>query len=349
MFKITLKGIRAHKIRFLLTTVAVIAGVAFVVGSFTLTDSVRSQFNQLFTDINANIDLTVRTQGAVRYRRVRRSRPGQRGPVARDPTGRRGRGRAGHCRGHSRPRHRSGGQGSLSRSPAHRSASADGDEPSLSQQLIVEEGTQPDRRRRGGRSTSASSRRASTTSATPSRCRRRRATASTSSSARSRSARTTRSPAPTWSRSPPHEAQSAVQPRRQVPGDPDRRRRRRRCATRCNNRSPIELPDGVEVVPTEAGGRGEPGGRRVDHRHLRHRAARVRRHLVVRRRLPDLQRVPDRGRPASARAGAAAGRRRDRRPGRRLGADRRSGRRLRGVGASATSAASSSPCCSTSC
>jgi putative ABC transport system permease protein len=62
MLKITLKGIRAHKIRFLLTTVAVIAGVAFVVGSFTLTDSVRAQFNQLFTDINANIDLTVRSK-----------------------------------------------------------------------------------------------------------------------------------------------------------------------------------------------------------------------------------------------------------------------------------------------
>ena len=33
MFRITLKSIFAHKIRFLLTTVAVVAGVAFVVGS----------------------------------------------------------------------------------------------------------------------------------------------------------------------------------------------------------------------------------------------------------------------------------------------------------------------------
>jgi putative ABC transport system permease protein len=62
MFKITLKGILAHKIRFIFTTVAVVAGVAFVVGSFTLTDSVRSQFDQLFTDINANIDLNVRAE-----------------------------------------------------------------------------------------------------------------------------------------------------------------------------------------------------------------------------------------------------------------------------------------------
>jgi len=62
MFKIALKGLLAHKIRFLLTTFAVVAGVAFVVGSFTLTDSVRAQFDQLFTDINANIDLTVRAE-----------------------------------------------------------------------------------------------------------------------------------------------------------------------------------------------------------------------------------------------------------------------------------------------
>lgn len=62
MLRLTLKSIFAHKVRFLLTTVAVVAGVAFVVGSFTLTDSVRKQFDQLFTDINANIDLTVRAQ-----------------------------------------------------------------------------------------------------------------------------------------------------------------------------------------------------------------------------------------------------------------------------------------------
>jgi putative ABC transport system permease protein len=62
VFKVTLKGLFQHKIRFLLTTVAVVAGVSFVVAAFTLTDSVRSQFNQLFADINANIDITVRAQ-----------------------------------------------------------------------------------------------------------------------------------------------------------------------------------------------------------------------------------------------------------------------------------------------
>ena len=60
MLKVTLKGLLQHKIRFALTTFAVVLGVAFVVGAFTLTDSVRRQFNELFVDINAGIDLTVR-------------------------------------------------------------------------------------------------------------------------------------------------------------------------------------------------------------------------------------------------------------------------------------------------
>jgi putative ABC transport system permease protein len=60
MLRLTLKGLLQHKIRFLLTTMAVVIGVGFVVGTLVLTDSVRVQFNQLFADINAGIDLQVR-------------------------------------------------------------------------------------------------------------------------------------------------------------------------------------------------------------------------------------------------------------------------------------------------
>lgn len=60
MFKVTLKGLLQHPIRFLLTLFAVVAGVSFVVASFTLTDTVRSQFNRLFEDSGQGIDLTVR-------------------------------------------------------------------------------------------------------------------------------------------------------------------------------------------------------------------------------------------------------------------------------------------------
>jgi putative ABC transport system permease protein len=60
MLRVTLKGLLEHKIRFILTTLAVVVGVAFVVGAFTLTDSVRAQFDKLFEEINAGIDLAVR-------------------------------------------------------------------------------------------------------------------------------------------------------------------------------------------------------------------------------------------------------------------------------------------------
>jgi putative ABC transport system permease protein len=60
MLRLTLRGLREHKIRFFLTTFAVVIGVGFVVGTLVLTDSVRMQFNQLFTDINQGIDLQVR-------------------------------------------------------------------------------------------------------------------------------------------------------------------------------------------------------------------------------------------------------------------------------------------------
>jgi len=60
MLRLTIKGLMAHKIRFFLTSFAVVIGVGFVVGTIVLTDSVRSQFNQLFVDINKGIDLQVR-------------------------------------------------------------------------------------------------------------------------------------------------------------------------------------------------------------------------------------------------------------------------------------------------
>ncbi len=60
MLKVTLRGLFQHKIRFAITTLAVVVGVAFVVGAFVLTDSVRSQFDSLVEDIASDVDLTVR-------------------------------------------------------------------------------------------------------------------------------------------------------------------------------------------------------------------------------------------------------------------------------------------------
>jgi putative ABC transport system permease protein len=60
MWKVTFKGILAHKIRFLLTGVAVILGVAFISGTLVLTATINKTFDGLFANIYANTDAAVR-------------------------------------------------------------------------------------------------------------------------------------------------------------------------------------------------------------------------------------------------------------------------------------------------
>ncbi len=60
MFRITLRNLLHKKIRFAFTTGIVVIGVTFVVGVFALTDSIRSSFDDLASDIESGIDLTVR-------------------------------------------------------------------------------------------------------------------------------------------------------------------------------------------------------------------------------------------------------------------------------------------------
>ncbi len=60
MWKVTLKGIWAKKIRFLLTGVAVVLGVAFVSGTFVLTETITKTFDGLFSDIYQHTDAVVR-------------------------------------------------------------------------------------------------------------------------------------------------------------------------------------------------------------------------------------------------------------------------------------------------
>jgi putative ABC transport system permease protein len=60
MWKVTLKGIWAKKVRFLLTGIAVILGVAFVSGTFVLTATISKTFDGLFSDIYKNTDAVVR-------------------------------------------------------------------------------------------------------------------------------------------------------------------------------------------------------------------------------------------------------------------------------------------------
>jgi putative ABC transport system permease protein len=56
------KGLLAHKLRLFLTALAVVLGVAFVAGTFVLTDTINKTFTTLFDEISAGTDITVRAE-----------------------------------------------------------------------------------------------------------------------------------------------------------------------------------------------------------------------------------------------------------------------------------------------
>ncbi|MCA1839716.1 MAG: ABC transporter permease [Actinomycetota bacterium] len=60
MWRATIKGLIAHKVRLGLTALAVVLGVGFVAGSFILTDTIGSLFDRLFKDVGKGIDVVVR-------------------------------------------------------------------------------------------------------------------------------------------------------------------------------------------------------------------------------------------------------------------------------------------------
>ena len=61
VIRLTLRGVLARKFRVLLTGFAIILGVAFVSGAFILTDSVKGAINGLFTELQGDIDLEIRS------------------------------------------------------------------------------------------------------------------------------------------------------------------------------------------------------------------------------------------------------------------------------------------------
>jgi putative ABC transport system permease protein len=62
VWKVTIKGILAKKVRFLLTGVAVMLGVAFVSGTFVLTATISNTFDALFSNIYEHTDAVVRAR-----------------------------------------------------------------------------------------------------------------------------------------------------------------------------------------------------------------------------------------------------------------------------------------------
>ncbi|MCB1247592.1 MAG: ABC transporter permease, partial [Acidimicrobiia bacterium] len=59
MLKVAWKSIRTNKVRLLLTSFAIVIGVAFVAGSFVFTDTISARFDRLFEEISTGVDVVV--------------------------------------------------------------------------------------------------------------------------------------------------------------------------------------------------------------------------------------------------------------------------------------------------
>ena len=65
MFSLTIKSIRAKKVRFLLTGVAVILGVAFMAGTLVLTDTIKASYDAVAANVYKGTDAVVRSSSVV--------------------------------------------------------------------------------------------------------------------------------------------------------------------------------------------------------------------------------------------------------------------------------------------
>jgi putative ABC transport system permease protein len=71
MWRATIKGLLAHKLRLALTALAVVLGVAFVSGTYVLTDTLGHTFDQLFSQVNEGIAVQVRASNEFGEARAR--------------------------------------------------------------------------------------------------------------------------------------------------------------------------------------------------------------------------------------------------------------------------------------
>jgi putative ABC transport system permease protein len=65
VWKVTVRGLLAHKLRLALTALAVVLGVAFISGSLILTDTLHDTFTSLIGDVYQHIDFEVRGQAVL--------------------------------------------------------------------------------------------------------------------------------------------------------------------------------------------------------------------------------------------------------------------------------------------
>ena len=60
MWRVTLTGVVAHRLRYALTALAVLLGVAFMAGTFVLNDTITATFNGLYSQIYQGTSAVVR-------------------------------------------------------------------------------------------------------------------------------------------------------------------------------------------------------------------------------------------------------------------------------------------------
>src|SRR4051794_38328068 len=64
MFKLILRGMLTRKLRTILTSIAIVLGVAMISGSFVLTDQINAAFTDIFQKANAGTDAVLTQQSA---------------------------------------------------------------------------------------------------------------------------------------------------------------------------------------------------------------------------------------------------------------------------------------------
>jgi len=66
MFKVTWRGLMAHKVRLVATVVAVMLGVAFMAGTQVFTDTFSKSFDDIFVDVNRGTDAVIRSDQKIK-------------------------------------------------------------------------------------------------------------------------------------------------------------------------------------------------------------------------------------------------------------------------------------------
>src|SRR4051812_5527895 len=61
MFRVAMRGLLAHKLRLVLTSLSIALGVAFVAGTFVLTDSMNTSLTKSYDDRYTGVDAVVRS------------------------------------------------------------------------------------------------------------------------------------------------------------------------------------------------------------------------------------------------------------------------------------------------